>query len=51
MFDLFEKIRDVIGCEFISDLKFGRNRLRAIHIIKDYSNHAQYSELCAYLNI
>ena len=51
MLDLFEYLRKIIGCEFISDLRFGENRLKAIHIIKDYSNHEQYAELCAYLNI
>ena len=51
MFDLFEKIRKIIGCEFISDLRFGENRLKAINIIDNYSNHAQYNEFCAYLQI
>ena len=31
--DLFEILKDRVGCMHISDLRFGRNRDRAMHVL------------------
>ena len=51
--DIFEKIKDVLGCEYISDLRFGACCSRAKNIIKDldldvYSS-AELNDLVFYL--
>lgn len=33
--DIFEKIKNVLGCEYISDLRFSPRSSRAKNIIKD----------------
>lgn len=51
--DLFELLKNKIGCDYISDLKQGNNREMAIRILNNsnYKNHYQYNDICNYLNI
>ena len=32
--DLFEYLKNCVGCEFISDLRYGPHKARAIQILK-----------------
>ena len=51
--DIFEKIKNVLGCEYISDLRFVPRSSRAKNIIKDLDldvySFAELNDLVFYL--
>jgi hypothetical protein len=53
--DIFEYLRCLVNCEYISDLQFGNYHNTAIIILKTIDinliNPQQYIDICLYLDI
>lgn len=53
--DIFEYLRDVLNCDYISDIKMGSYNLAAISVLTDIDieliNPQQYVDICQYLGI
>ena len=50
--DIFEKLRDKLGCMYISDIKFGECKEKAIELLKKMQvDGSQKADVCNYLGI
>lgn len=53
--DIFEYLKELVNCEYISDLQFGNYHDTAIIILKTIDinriNPKQYIDICQYLGI
>ena len=53
--DIFEYLKNILQCEYMSDMKFGSCHTTAIIILKDIDIHRikpqQYTDICQYLGI
>lgn len=50
--DIFEMLRSMLGCMYISDLKFGAYKEQAIDLLKKMSlDSQQKADVCNYLGI
>jgi hypothetical protein len=50
--DIFEKLRDKLGCMYISDIKFGERKDKAIDLLKKMQvDGSQKADICNYLGI
>lgn len=50
--DIFEFLRDKLGCMYVSDLKFGAYREMAVDLLKTMQvDSKQKADVCNYLGI
>lgn len=53
--DIFEYLKDILSCDYISDMKDGSYNLAAISVLTDIDieliNPQQYQDICRYLGI
>ena len=53
--DIFEYLKDILGCDYISDIKKGSYNLAAISVLTDIDieliDPQQYVDICQYLGI
>ena len=50
--DIFEKLRNKLGCTYISDIKFGECKNKAIDLLKKMQvDDSQKADICNYLGI
>lgn len=50
--DIFEMLKDKLGCNYISDIKFGAYKEMAIDLLKTMSlDSQQKADVCNYLGI
>lgn len=50
--DIFEMLRSMLGCMYISDLKFGTYKEQAIDLLKKMQvDSKQKADVCNYLGI
>lgn len=53
--DIFERLKELVGCFYISDLQFGKHRKKAIKILKKMNksiiDQKQLADISAYLGI
>jgi hypothetical protein len=53
--DIFEYLRLLVNCDYISDLQFGSYHEAAVIILQDIDitliNPQQYTDICQYLGI
>jgi hypothetical protein len=53
--DIFEYLRNIVNCDYISDLQFGSYHEAAVIILQDIDitliNPQQYIDICQYIGI
>ena len=50
--DIFEKLRDKLDCAYISDIRFGECRDKAVELLKKMQvDSTQKADICQYLGI
>lgn len=53
--DIFEYLRSIIHCDYISDIKYGEYRITAISVLNQINialiQPNQYTDICQYLGI
>lgn len=50
--DIFERLRAILGCDYISDIKFGEYKEKAIELLKRmHVDGSQKADVCNYLGI
>ena len=50
--DIFEMLRSMLGCTYISDIKFGAYKEKAIDLLKRmHIDSNQKADICNYLGI